>query len=226
MFDDGAFAKAASLYDAVICVSLGSRNAPRSTPELIELAARRGARLCGVLSRKPYISKNARLYGLPLAQVADASGRPSEKESRQRSLIVIGIKSAKGDLADFSMQKKMISEIVHERRIADLNLKAADGTELRYIEVKDVRLPRKHKPVRASAWQTEAVRNSGGFNDILDPESILKELTASYLGGGGCVETNRPHSCGPASMPRRRISRRSRLRISSVAGQRPGGRLF
>ncbi len=86
--DSEAFAKAAPLYDAVICLRLGAREAPLSTLELLSLAGARDIQLCGVLSRKPYVSKNAKLYGLPLPQAQDAAD--ATKDKTRRSLVVVG----------------------------------------------------------------------------------------------------------------------------------------
>ncbi len=161
--DSDAFAKAAARYNAVICVGLGSRSATLSPQEVVRLIDHRAAHLCGVISRKPYVSENTKLYGLPLGQPADSAAAMSDKERKQRSLIIIGVRSAKGDLADAAVQKKLISEIVRSDKIANFPLssysEAAPGRELRYIEVKGGNFPYKNKPV------SDAKPVKGGLKD-------------------------------------------------------------
>jgi hypothetical protein len=143
--DSDAFTKNAPLYDAVVCVALGSRGEPISTPELLRRANNGEFRLCGLLARKPYISKNAKLYGLPLAQ-SDAAGRAVQP------VVLIGVKSPKGDLADFAVQRKMIAELIQENKIAAVSpgdsLAPPAAMQPRYVEVKGGRSVQKVKPVK------------------------------------------------------------------------------
>jgi hypothetical protein len=136
ILDSDDFAKAAARFDTVACVGLGSRSMALSAQEIKRLIDNRAVQLCGVIAKKPYISANTKLYGLPLGQELDSA--PSEKE---RSLIIVGIKNAKGDLADTSIQKKMVSEIIRGGKIANFQAgkysEVASGNELRYIEVKN-----------------------------------------------------------------------------------------
>ena len=151
--DSNALGQAVARYDTVVCVGLGSRRAPLSTQEITRLIDNRAVQLCGIIARKPYVSENAKFYGLPLGQQLDTA--PSEKDRADRSLILIGIINAKGDLADAATQRKMIAEFVRGNRIADFPLsnfsEVASGKELRYIEVKGGSMPYKSKPVRSSA---------------------------------------------------------------------------
>ncbi len=177
--DSDALAKAVALYDTVVCVGLGSRSKPLSTKEIKRLVDSRAVKLCGIIARKPYVSNNAKLYGLPLGQQLDSSRL--EKDGAERSLILIGIKNAKGDLADTAVQKKMISELVRGGKISDFPLgnfsEVSSGKELRYIEVKGENLPHKNKPVKSSiikpgygAHQDARV----GFNRVQSPLPVVR----------------------------------------------------
>ncbi len=150
VLDSDAFAKAAARYDTVACVELGSRGTGLSAREITRLIDNRAVELCGIIARKPYISANTKLYGLPLGQQMD-SARP-EKERARRSLIIIGLKNTKGDLTDAAVQKKMISEIIRGGKIVNFPLSAysevASGKELRYIEVKGAN---NNRPIKSSA---------------------------------------------------------------------------
>ena len=145
------FAKAAARYDTVACVGLGWRNTGLSTQDIKRLIDHRAVQLCGIIARKPYVSANTKLYGLPLGQQMDSA--PSEKERAQKSLIIVGIKNAKGDLADAAVQKKMVSEIIRGGKIANFPLgkysEVASGNELRYIEVKNGSAT-KNRPIKSS----------------------------------------------------------------------------
>lgn len=190
VLDSDAFAKAAAAYDAVICVGLGSRSTTLSPQEVMRLIDHRAVHLCGVLSRKPYVSANAKLYGLPLGQHVDQAANMSETEKKQRSLIIIGIRSAKGDLADAAVQKKMISEIVRSDRIANFPLssysEAAPGKELRYIEVKGGSFPYKNRPV-SPLNQGPAKTLKGGLKDtpvkLSEPRPSAKAWRALPIAG-------------------------------------------
>ncbi len=190
--DSDAFAKAAGAYDAVICVGLGSRSTTLSPQEVTGLIDRRAVHLCGVLSRKPYVSRNTKLYGLPLGQNSDAAANLPETEKKQRSLIIIGIRSAKGDLADAAVQKKLISELVRSDSIANLPLssysEAAPGKELRYIEIKGGNIPYKNRPVS----QASAKALKGSLKD-----------TPVQLNGGSRPSASRdlPHGARKAQRP-------------------------
>ncbi len=119
----------------------------------MRLVKNRSVHLCGIIARKPYVSKNAKLYGLPLGHPLSSS---SENERNQKSLIIVGIKNAKGDLADASTQKKMVAELIRGGKIAKLSLsnysEVASGKELRYIEAKPGAASKK-KPVKAPAMK-------------------------------------------------------------------------
>ncbi len=153
LLDSNALAQAVARYDTVVCVGLGSRRAPLSTQEITRLIDNRAVQLCGIIARKPYVSENAKFYGLPLGQQLDTA--PSEKDRADRSLILIGIRNAKGDLADTAAQRKMIAEFVRGSKITDFPFgnfsEVASGKELRYIEVKGGSMPYKSKPVKSSA---------------------------------------------------------------------------
>jgi len=176
ILDSDAFAKSVALYDTVVCVGRGSRGAALTPREIARLIDNRAIQLCGIIARKPYVSQNTRLYGLPLGQQlpgANAAG----KERPEKSLVVIGIKSAKGDLAEAAVQKKMIAELVRGGSIqafpAGSFSEAASGNELRYIEVKGGNVISKSKPVNAttvrpapkatSAMRAEAGRQNHGL---------------------------------------------------------------
>ena len=77
--DSDAFAKAVSFYHSVICVGLGSRSSSLSTQEIMRLVDNRAVHLCGILSRKPYVSVNTKLYGLPLGQEIDGGANLTDK---------------------------------------------------------------------------------------------------------------------------------------------------
>jgi len=138
VLDSGAFGKATAPYDTVACVGLASRSMGLSAQEITRLIENRAVHLCGIIARKPYVSTNTKLYGLPLGPQMD-SARP-EKERAQKSLIIIGLRNTKGDLTDATVQKKMVSEIIRGGAIANFPLstysEVASGKELRYIEVK------------------------------------------------------------------------------------------
>lgn len=140
LLDNGVFAKDFAVYDAVICLGLGSRSRMLSAEETQRLVESRAAHLCGLVSAKPYIAKNKSILGLPLGQQEDATAATPDKEKLQRSVIIVGIKSGGGDLANTSTQKKLISELVHRDEIADFPLsnysEVTSGKELRYVEVK------------------------------------------------------------------------------------------
>ena len=167
--DSDTFAKAAALYDTVVCVGLGSRSATASTQEIARLIENRAVHLCGIIARKPYISANTKLYGLSLAQPLDGVKAPDKE--KPKSLMVIGIKSAKGDLTDLPVQKKMISELIREGKIASVPLgsssEVASGNELRYIEVKSGNVLNKSRPVKLqsvrpdSGVASEALQGAG-----------------------------------------------------------------
>ena len=150
VLDSDAFTKAAALYDTVACVGLGSRSTGVSAQEVARLIDNRGVQLCGIIARKPYVSINTKLYGLPLGQQMD-SARPA-KERAQRSLIIIGVRNTKGDLTDAGVQKKMVTEIIRGGKIANFPLsnysEVASGKELRYIEVKG---GNNNRPIKSSA---------------------------------------------------------------------------
>ncbi len=152
ILDTDAFAKAVARYDTVACVGLGSRSTALSTREIARFVDSRAVQLCGIIARKPYVSMNTKLYGLPLGQQLDSA--PPEKERAQRALIIIGIRNAKGDLADAAVQKKMVSEIITGGKIANVPLgsysEVASGKELRYIEVKGGNASLKNRPVKSS----------------------------------------------------------------------------
>ena len=152
LLDSDGLAKAIARYDTIVCVGLGSRRATLSSKEIARLIDNRAVQLCGVIARKPYVSENAKLYGLPLGQQLDTP--PSEKDRADTSLILIGIRNAKDDLADAAVQKKMIAELVRGGKIADFPLgnfsEVASGKELRYIEVKGGNVPHKSKPIKSS----------------------------------------------------------------------------
>ena len=145
VLDSDAFAKAAARYDTVACVGLVSRSRELSAQEITRLT-----QLCGIIARKPYVSTNTKLYGLPLGQQME-SARP-EKERAEKSLIIIGLRNTKGDLTDAAVQKKMISEIIRGGNIANFPLnnysEVASGNELRYIEVKG---RNNNRPIKSSA---------------------------------------------------------------------------
>ena len=149
VLDSDAFAKAAALYDTVACVGLGSRSTGLSPQEITRLIDYRAVQLCGIIARKPYVSTNTKLYGLPLGQQMELA-RP-ENESAQKSLIIIGLKNTKGDLTDAAVQKKMVSEIIRGGKIANFPLsnysEVASGKELRYIEVKG---GNSNRPIKSS----------------------------------------------------------------------------
>jgi len=115
----------------------------------MRLIDNRAVHLCGIIARKPYVSMNTKLYGLPLGQ--QLASAPSEKE---KVLIIIGIKNAKGDLADAAVQKKMVSEIIRGGKIANFPLsnysEIASGKELRYIEVRGGKGSYKNRPIKSS----------------------------------------------------------------------------
>jgi hypothetical protein len=150
VLDSNAFAKVATLYDTVACIGLGSQSTGLSAQEMTRLIDNRALQLCGIIARKPYVSTNAKLYGLPLGQQIE-SARP-EKEGAQKSLIIIGLRNTKGDLTEAPVQKKMISEIVRGGKITNLPLsnysEVASGKELRYIEVKG---GNNNRPIKLSA---------------------------------------------------------------------------
>ena len=152
VLDSDAFAKAAARFDTVACAGLGSRDTALSTQEIMRLIDNRAVQLCGIIARKPYVSMNTKLYGLPLGQQLDTA--PSEKERAQKSLIIIGIRNAKGDLADAAVQKKMVSEIIRGGKIANFPLgnysEVASGKELRYIEVRGGKGTYKNRPIKSS----------------------------------------------------------------------------
>ena len=153
LLDSNALGEAVARYDTVICVGLGSRRAPLSSREITRLIDNRAVQLCGIIARKPYVSENAKFYGLPLGRQLDAA--PTERDRAERTMFLIGIRNAKGDLTDAAVQKKMIAEFVREGKIADFPLgnvsEIAAGKELRYIEVKGGTVPYKGKPVKSSA---------------------------------------------------------------------------
>ncbi len=152
LLDSNALGEAVARYDTVICVGLGSRPAPLSSQEITRLIDNRAVQLCGIIARKPYVSENAKFYGLPLGQQLDAA--PAERDRAERTMFLIGIRNAKGDLTDAAVQKKMIAEFVREGKIADFQLggfsEIASGKELRYIEVRGGNVPYKSKPVKSS----------------------------------------------------------------------------
>jgi hypothetical protein len=145
ILDSDVFAKAAARYDTVACVGLGSRSKGLSTQEITRLT-----QLCGAIARKPFVSMNTKLYGLPLGLPMNLA-RP-EKERARRSLIIIGLRNTKGDLTDASVQKQMVSEIIRGGRIANFPLsdysEVASGKALRYIEVKG---GNNNRPIKLSA---------------------------------------------------------------------------
>ena len=150
VLDSDAFAKAAALYDTVACVGLGSRSTGLSPQEITHLIDNKAVQLCGIIARKPYVSTNTKLYGLPLGQQM-YSARP-EKETAEKLLIIIGLRNTKGALTDAAVQKKMVSEIIRGGAIANLPLstysEVASGKELRYIEVKG---GNNNRPIKSSA---------------------------------------------------------------------------
>jgi hypothetical protein len=192
--DSEAFAKAAPLYDAVICLRLGAREAPLSTLELLSLAGARDIQLCGVLSRKPYVSKNAKLYGLPLPQAQDAAD--ATKDKTRRSLVVVGIRSPKGELAGFPAQKAMIAQLFREGRIAKAeaggSLQESGGRELRYLEVKGGRLPHKLKPDRRAAPRLAFDDMFPGIEAMIVAESVKRHGRRAHRHAHADCRPNRP----------------------------------
>ena len=150
VLDSDAFAKAVARYDTVACIGLGSRSTGLSAQEITRLIDNRAVELCGIIARKPYVSTNTKLYGLPLGQQTDSARQ--EKERAQKSLIIIGLRNTKGDLTDAAVQKKMVSEIIRGGAIANFPLstysEVASGKELHYIEVKG---GNNNRPIKSSA---------------------------------------------------------------------------
>ena len=171
--ESGAFPKGARPSDAVVCVGLGSRGEPVSTPELLRRANHGDYALCGILARRPNLSKNAKLYGLPLAQALEAGGRAGNR--RVQPNIVVGIRAAKGDLAEFATQRKMIAELIRENRIAPAGFgespKTPAARQDRYIAVKGGKSRRKHKSVKPQRSLPLLDDVLDGFETMVQPDA-------------------------------------------------------
>jgi hypothetical protein len=144
--DSDAFAKQVPLYDAIVCLGLGSGSSTSTQDQGTRLVDDRATHLCGIISRKSYIGKNTRIFGLPLGKHLDPTTKMSKQEVIQRSIIILGIKSTTGDLAELTMQQKMVSEIIHRDQIKDFSLgrysEVSSPGDLRYIEVRRGVFPR------------------------------------------------------------------------------------
>jgi hypothetical protein len=144
--DSDAFAKQVPLYDAIVCLGLGSGSSTSTQDQGTRLVDDRATHLCGIISRKSYIGKNTKIFGLPLGKHLDPTTKMSKQEIEQRSIIILGIKSTTGDLTELTMQQKMISEIIHRDEIRDFPLsrysEVSSAGDLRYLEVRRGVFPR------------------------------------------------------------------------------------
>ncbi len=208
VLDSDDFAKAAARYDTVACVGLGSRGTGLSTQDIKRLIDSRAVQLCGIIARKPYVSANTKLYGLPLGQQLDST--PSEKERAQKSLIIIGIKNAKGDLADAPVQKKMVSEIIRGGKIANFPLgkysEVVSGNELRYIEVKNGSAT-KNKPIKSYIVKPgyvplhEASRRSVAAHHKRCGASTASQVARKKVSRSQATGAAKHHGCGLFDFP-------------------------
>jgi hypothetical protein len=207
--ESDAFAKGAPLYNAVVCVGLGSRGEPIPTPELLRRADQGDFALCGILAQKPHLSENTKLYGLPLAQATGKKGTQPR--------IVVGIKSAKGDLADFATQRKMIAELFRENSIAAAGLADSAKTSAvkpaRYVAVKRGKSPRKHKLVKPARKHPLLEDVFDSIGKMIDPESwsYHDELSAGRCGRAKKPRCVAAHSKGLPAGSLRTSGRRAGL---------------
>jgi hypothetical protein len=157
VLDRDAFAKTFRLYDSFVCLGLGSKSAKLSIKETNRLIDNRAIHLCGLLAQKQFVRSNTKIFALPLGQHSGDAAASSEKERRQRPVILIGIKGARGDLANAAVQKRVVSAIIRADKIENFPLspysEAAAGKDLRFIEVKGVKIRRKVKAVKARKWR-------------------------------------------------------------------------
>jgi len=116
---------------------------------------------------------NAKLYGLPLARALDGARRAEKR--RMRPHIVVGIKSAKGDLADFATQRRMIANLIRENRIAaggpGESPKATAVKPPRYVAVKGGKPSKKHRSVRQTPKLPECDDLLDRLESLIQPES-------------------------------------------------------
>ncbi len=205
--DADAFAKAAAAYDAVVCVGLGSRGGALSTEDILRLANNQAVQLCGVISRKPYVSKNTRLYGLPLAQDLDSAA--AAKAKSETSLVVVGIRSAKGDLSDTAKQKKMVAEIIRNLKIENASYaEAGPEKTFHYIEVKGGNHPFRNKPVKHGAVRLQTPPSFWeDLEDAMAAESQIHKARRGAYRHGACRRPARGHAAVSARPSRARISR-------------------
>jgi hypothetical protein len=201
--DADAFAKAAASYDAVVCVGLGSRGGALSTEDILRLANNQAVQLCGVISRKPYVSKNTKLYGLPLAQDLDAAAAAAKAKS-ETSLLVVGIRSAKGDLADTAKQKRMVAEIIRGLKIENVSYAEA-GSD--YIEVKGGKHPFRNKPVKHKAVRMHAPSFWEDFEDAVAAESKIYKARRGAYRRSACGRPERGRAAVAVRPSRPQLSR-------------------
>lgn len=154
ILDSDAFAKAAASYDTFACIGLLPPNKAGSAGDVSRLLESGAVKLCGVIARKPYVSANAKLYGVPVDALPLA---PSDKQKAQTLQVVIGLKNAKGDLTNAAVQKKLVSEIVKNGKILKLTAEAAPETELHYIEVKCATATPLNRPVKSHVVKRSTV---------------------------------------------------------------------
>jgi hypothetical protein len=191
VLNNDAFAKKFRVYDAVICLGLGSRSRVLSIKETNRLVDKRAVHLCGLLAGKPFVRHNAKIFGLPLGQNLEAKAGSPEEERKQRSIVIIGIKSATGDLAGTAKQKKMISEIIRGDKLSNFPLSSysevTSGKELRYIEAKPVKLRHKRRPIKPKHWAPRPEFLWDEEDEISGRERKLRHRRRSRDGDDSCA---------------------------------------
>lgn len=139
--DSDAFSTKASDYDALICLGLESGHSKSDYESAHNITDIRATYLCGIISRKKYISLDkTKIFGLPLGRHKDTSAKKSTKEERkQRSVVIIGVKTPNGDLMDISKQQNVITNILKSESIENFRAneysEVVQGASLRYIRI-------------------------------------------------------------------------------------------
>jgi hypothetical protein len=141
--DSKKFSSDVASYDAIVCLGLESSywNQKEKAPRTVDLSDSRAVSLCGMISRKDYYNKDkTRIFGLPLGYNLNSNVTfKSDEELRQRSIIIIGIRSGTGDLKSQGGEQRIICEMFKKNKIenfqAELYSEIKLKNPLRYIKI-------------------------------------------------------------------------------------------
>ena len=128
-------------YNAIFCLGLASGIAQGDITKTAALSDERATDLCGLVSRRIYgLAKQTRVFGLPLGYHKKSHVKQNSREEReQRSVVILGIETARGTLETEAEQHRVIDEILKNDGLG--NFKSSDYSEvalnkpLRYLRI-------------------------------------------------------------------------------------------